>query len=813
MGSSTPRTGGATRRILETALLAAALLATTLAPTIAPAAAAATGVVTASTSVKVRGTILVLAGQEIQPGAIKTSLLPDEVRLLAGDGTSVELVGDLGDAATTGAEFAGTVTIAPDAVDRINEELGSSRVAPPPSGQPINGESELGGLIMAAAETIDEPLVVEEATVSPITTSAATVAAAHTLTFAVVTHATAPAATIVADSTVDTLTQRLGAYWPSQSGGQLTGMTRQGAIDRFSSASACDANAVWGEAAARLGTTTTAFATSPSRHLVVIAPGDCAGAGLGSVGPKLSGGLVWLGYRSFVAEIVLAHEIGHNLSLRHSNAHDCDTAIVEGAGCADAPYEDFYDVMGGALTVNGSGNSQLMALNVTHKSTLAALGSADLRAVALAAGAIDTTTSHVLNPASATSGLRGLRVTDPRTGELYLVEYRSGTGIDSGSIYSKSVYPGHAPGVRVLRLRPDGSSAVLTYPVLGSSVRNLYLPQGAGMTARSGGVVVAVGSVGAVANVTIRLKATVTYAPIPVTRFAGVDRYASAVSVSQTLAPGVPVVYIAKGTDYPDALSAAPAAAAVGGPVLLTLPTALPDSVKTELNRLRPQKIIVVGGTAAVSSAVERELRAIAPTSRIGGADRFAASRGVVNDAFGATGATRVYLATGANFPDALAASAAAGKLGGAVLLVPGSASGLDATTTALILRLNPIDVVVAGGPASVSAGILSDAKALGLPGGAFRLGGTDRYETSKNINNEAFDDAESVYLATGANFPDALAGAARAGRVGSPLYVVPGVCVPAATLAEIRRFAPSSIVILGGVQAVARAVETLTSC
>lgn len=142
-----------------------------------------------------------------------------------------------------------------------------------------------------------------------------------------------------------------------------------------------------------------------------------------------------------------------------------------------------------------------------------------------------------------------------------------------------------------------------------------------------------------------------------------------------------------------------------------------------------------------------------------------------------------------------------------------GTASGLDATTKALILRLKPIDVVVAGGPVSMSAGILADAKALGLPGGTFRLGGTDRYETSKNINNEAFEDAESVYLATGANFPDVLAGAPRAGSVGSPLYVVPGVCVPAATLAEIRRFAPSRIVILGGVQAVARAVETLTSC
>jgi len=809
MGSHAPkRSPGGRRRSLGTALLAIIFLA----PALVPAAASAeTGTVTAATTVDVQGTILLLAGQEVRPGASTTSLLPDEVRLLTAEGASVELEGDLGEGLTTGDRFDGTVTIAPEAIDRINDEVDQSSAVRAHPAEAIDGESALGSAILAATETIDEPLLVGEATVSPVTTSAAAVASAHTLTFAVVTRPAAPAATIVADSTLDTLTQRLSAYWPSQSGGQLTGVTRQGAIDRFSSASACDANAVWGEAAARLGTTTAAFATSPSRHLVVIAPGDCAGAGLGSVGPKLSGGVVWLGYKGAIAELVLAHELGHNFSLGHSNAHRCDTALVEGSGCTDVAYEDFYDIMGGGLTINGTGNAQLMALNVTHKTRLAALASADLRPVALPAEATEASTSHALSPASATSGLRGLRVSDPRTGELYLVEYRSGTGIDSGSIYSKSIFAGHAPGVRVLRIRPDNNSAVLTFPT-GSSVRNLYLPQGA-RAAVTAGVVVEVGSVGAVAHVTIRLKASVNYAPIPVTRFAGVDRYASAVSVSRPLNPGVKVVYIAKGTDYPDALSAAPAAAAVDGPVLLTLPTVLPDSVKNELYRLKPERIVVVGGTAAVSAGVERQLRDIAPTTRIGGTDRYQASRGVVSDAFGTVGAERVYLATGANFPDALAASAAAGKLGGAVLLVQGTAARLDADTTALILRLDPVDVVIAGGPSSVSDGILADAKALGLPGGAFRIGGSDRYETSKNINKEAFADAASVYLATGANFPDALAGAARAGSVGSPLYVVPGVCVTAATLAEIRRFAPSRILILGGTQAVSPAVEALTAC
>jgi putative cell wall-binding protein len=75
----------------------------------------------------------------------------------------------------------------------------------------------------------------------------------------------------------------------------------------------------------------------------------------------------------------------------------------------------------------------------------------------------------------------------------------------------------------------------------------------------------------------------------------------------------VPLVIIASGEDSPDALGAGSPAALNTGPVLLTKVDSLPQVTQDELTRLAPDRIVIVGGTAAVSTAVETELQAVAP--------------------------------------------------------------------------------------------------------------------------------------------------------------------------------------------------------
>lgn len=67
----------------------------------------------------------------------------------------------------------------------------------------------------------------------------------------------------------------------------------------------------------------------------------------------------------------------------------------------------------------------------------------------------------------------------------------------------------------------------------------------------------------------------------------------------------------------------------------------------------------------------------------------------------------------------------------------------------------------------------------------------------------------EVVYVATGRNFPDALAGANLAATVGAPLLTVePDLPLPATTIAALDSLDPNRIVIFGGPAAVSEAVR-----
>ncbi|NQX35429.1 cell wall-binding repeat-containing protein [Herbiconiux sp. VKM Ac-2851] len=294
-----------------------------------------------------------------------------------------------------------------------------------------------------------------------------------------------------------------------------------------------------------------------------------------------------------------------------------------------------------------------------------------------------------------------------------------------------------------------------------------------------------------------------------VDRIAGADRYAVSAATSAAGFPsGSDTVYIASGQAFPDALSAAPAATIAGAPVLLTLGDRIPAPVLAELKRLDPSKIVIVGGTDAVGKKVETELGTIGDVTRIGGADRFAASRSVAAAAF-PDGAEVAVLATGRTFPDALSAGAAV-KGTGPVVLIDGTASSLDSATTALLTELGVKTIVIAGGTDAVSAGVETAAAKLA---DVTRLGGEDRYGSSRAINAFFVEKADRVVLATGANFPDALSGSAFAPAVDAPLFTVQTDCIPAETLTQITALGATQVTLLGGTTVLTKAVESLAAC
>jgi putative cell wall-binding protein len=117
--------------------------------------------------------------------------------------------------------------------------------------------------------------------------------------------------------------------------------------------------------------------------------------------------------------------------------------------------------------------------------------------------------------------------------------------------------------------------------------------------------------------------------------------------------------------------------------------------------------------------------------------------------------------------------------------------------------------LTVAGSALSVSDGIKNS---LPVPS-ITRIGGTDRYDTSEQLNRAAFSRAKTVFLATGEDFPDALSGAAAAGYLRSPLFAVPPTCVPRAVLTDIARSGATQVVLLGGPDTLSDSVARLTPC
>ena len=257
------------------------------------------------------------------------------------------------------------------------------------------------------------------------------------------------------------------------------------------------------------------------------------------------------------------------------------------------------------------------------------------------------------------------------------------------------------------------------------------------------------------------------------TRLAGPDRYATAVAVSKAIAPNpVAEVVLASGAAFPDALSGAPLAARLGGPLLITSPTSLPTVVGQELGRLHPSRITVLGGTGAVSSAVAAAAQSAAGGAtlrRIQGADRYQTSARVVA-LFPARSGGAV-LTTGANFPDGVSAAPVAAALNGPVLLTRPTSLSSEGSDT--LRRLAPSRLLIAGDTSAVSASVESSAEsATGLT--AQRAAGPDRFATSAALARvlASLWTPRGAFVATGLSFPDALVGGPAAAQQHAPVLL-----------------------------------------
>jgi putative cell wall-binding protein len=297
---------------------------------------------------------------------------------------------------------------------------------------------------------------------------------------------------------------------------------------------------------------------------------------------------------------------------------------------------------------------------------------------------------------------------------------------------------------------------------------------------------------------------------LEITRVFGLDRYETASAVG-AIWEEAGTVFVATGDKFPDALAAGAAASSYGVPVLLVRPTSVPASTRLLLDRLGPTTIVLAGGTAAISTQVEQELRALTGANiiRLGGIDRYETADLLTGDAWDDFVSDRVWVASGRDFADPLIASTAAAVFGDAFVLVDGLRP-LPAYTRNRLTGLDPAGITVVGAPNAFTTATLDELRSFATVTTVFDASVTDR---SVKVWSE-MGVSTWASLATVANFPDALSAVPfSALEPVSPLMLVPSTCVTNAVKSEFSRLGVSKLAIFGGPAALSEQVEALTVC
>jgi putative cell wall-binding protein len=194
---------------------------------------------------------------------------------------------------------------------------------------------------------------------------------------------------------------------------------------------------------------------------------------------------------------------------------------------------------------------------------------------------------------------------------------------------------------------------------------------------------------------------------VTVTRVEGDDRHDTSrrlITDELVGVPGARALMLASGSDFPDALSAAAPAGALGAPVLLvdgkqSVPTPAEDMF---LDRLGPASALIVGGPSSVSPALQATLTARFPLERLSGADRY--STGVVVNHRAFSTASRAFLASGTGFPDALSGGPIAARWGAPLFVVQPDC--IPKPVLDELTRIGPDTITLLGGESTLGRGV-----------------------------------------------------------------------------------------------------------
>lgn len=269
-------------------------------------------------------------------------------------------------------------------------------------------------------------------------------------------------------------------------------------------------------------------------------------------------------------------------------------------------------------------------------------------------------------------------------------------------------------------------------------------------------------------------------------RTSGTNRYQTAIETSKAYFDSADSAVICTGLNFPDALAAAPFAKALKAPLLLVPGDRVPSGLLDELTRLGVLHVWVIGGEDVVTAEVANTLSAGRFLTRIAGDDRYETAKAVayyhydlVTMSQGLPWTGYAFIARGDAFPDALAVAPVAASVNAPVLLT--KTNSLPTATADALTYIHIDHPVVVGGSDVVSDSVKNQIQTITVAEHSAapteRWEGPTRYATAVDIVSRALAanwiDLDTLGVATGANFPDALGGGAAMAHYGSPLLLV----------------------------------------
>ena len=261
-------------------------------------------------------------------------------------------------------------------------------------------------------------------------------------------------------------------------------------------------------------------------------------------------------------------------------------------------------------------------------------------------------------------------------------------------------------------------------------------------------------------------------------RLAGQDQFQTARAISEEFNSGtIQDVIIASGNNFPDALSASVLAKKLNAPILLVNSKVQGSNeafnyISQHLSKMGT--VHIIGGMGIVSSDFDVHLKRLGydpqHIDRIGGDDLYDTNL-LIAHKLAVVKNTPVVIASGENFPDALSISSIASSKGWPILLV--GKNFLAQGIKDYILQQQPSQIYIVGGTGVVSEAVKMQVQFLVPQTSITRLAGKDQFDTNALVIQTFVPNPKNIYLATGLNFADALAGSVLAAKMGDPIILV----------------------------------------